>query len=125
MEGDKASDFERFIGSNSALIFVNGATTLHKQTLEEVLKRLRYGQETIIFDTKPDYPEHYFKIDYINNTVTFKACNFTTYDNILLIKGFIETQEKLYKDISTYKVRALSVEWIANTDSIFTQINIA
>ncbi|MCD2384012.1 terminase family protein, partial [Borreliella burgdorferi] len=32
--GDKASDFERFRGSNSALIFVNEATTLHKQTLE-------------------------------------------------------------------------------------------
>ncbi|WP_210360495.1 terminase large subunit domain-containing protein, partial [Borreliella garinii] len=29
--GDKASDFERFRGSNSALIFVNEATTLHKQ----------------------------------------------------------------------------------------------
>ncbi|MCD2386514.1 terminase large subunit domain-containing protein, partial [Borreliella burgdorferi] len=51
--GDKASDFERFRGSNSALIFVNEATTLHKQTLEEVLKRLRCGQETIIFDTNP------------------------------------------------------------------------
>ncbi|WP_215539962.1 PBSX family phage terminase large subunit, partial [Borreliella bavariensis] len=118
------SDFERFRGSNSALIFVNEATTLHKQTLEEVLKRLRCGQETIIFDTNPDHPEHYFKTDYIDNVATFKTYNFTTYDNVLLSKGFIETQEKLYKDIPTYKARVLLGEWIASTDSIFTQINI-
>ncbi|WP_422850501.1 terminase large subunit domain-containing protein, partial [Borreliella afzelii] len=71
----------------------------------EVLKRLRCGQETIIFDTNPDHPEHYFKIDYIDNVATFKTYNFTTYDNVLLSKGFIETQEKLYKDIPTYKAR--------------------
>ncbi|MCD2349564.1 PBSX family phage terminase large subunit [Borreliella americana] len=122
--GDKASDFERFRGSNSALIFVNEATTLHKQTLEEVLKRLRCGQETIIFDTNPDHPEHYFKTDYIDNIETFTTYNFTTYDNVLLSKEFIKTQEKLYKDIPTYKARVLLGEWIASTDSIFTQINI-
>ncbi|WP_418885386.1 PBSX family phage terminase large subunit [Borreliella carolinensis] len=122
--GDKVSDFERFRGSNSALIFVNEATTLHKKTLEEVLKRLRCGQETIIFDTNPDHPEHYFKTDYIDNIETFKTYNFTTYDNVLLSKGFIETQEKLYKDIPSYKARVLLGEWIASTDSIFTQINI-
>ncbi|ACL34159.1 phage terminase, large subunit, pbsx family protein (plasmid) [Borreliella burgdorferi 156a] len=47
--GDKASDFERFRGSNSALIFVNEATTLHKQTLEEVLKRLRWRARNYYF----------------------------------------------------------------------------
>ncbi|MDO7257085.1 phage terminase large subunit, partial [Borreliella burgdorferi] len=113
--GDKASDFERFRGSNSALIFVNEATTLHRQTLEEVLKRLRCGQETIIFDTNPDHPEHYFKTDYIDNIATFKTYNFTTYDNVLLSKGFVETQEKLYKDIPSYKARVLLGEWIAST----------
>ncbi|WP_210378315.1 PBSX family phage terminase large subunit, partial [Borreliella garinii] len=122
--GDKASDFERFRGSNSALIFVNEATTLHKQTLEEVLKRLRCAQETIIFDTNPDHPEHYFKTDYIDNVATFKTYKFTTYDNVLLSKEFIKTQEKLYKDIPAYKARVLLGEWIASTDSIFTQINI-
>ncbi|ACN93421.1 conserved hypothetical protein (plasmid) [Borreliella finlandensis] len=104
---------------------MNEVATLHKQTLEEVLKRLRYGQETIIFDTKPDYPEHYFKTDYIDNAATFKTYKFTTYDNVLLSKGFIKTQEKLYKYMPTYKARVLLGEWIASTDSIFTQINIA
>ncbi|MBW6187427.1 terminase family protein, partial [Pseudomonas aeruginosa] len=59
--GDKASDFERFRGSNSAIIYINEATTLHKETLIECLKRLRVGKQTIIFDTNPDHPEHYFK----------------------------------------------------------------
>ncbi|OJH14268.1 terminase, partial (plasmid) [Borreliella bissettiae] len=72
----------------------------------------------------PDHPEHYFKTDYIDNIATFKTYNFTTYDNVLLSKGFIETQEKLYKDIPSYKARVLLGEWIASTDSIFTQINI-
>ncbi|AHH05575.1 terminase family protein (plasmid) [Borrelia miyamotoi] len=54
--GDKASDFERFRGPNSAIIYVYEATTLHKETLIECLKRLRVGQQTIIFDTNPDPP---------------------------------------------------------------------
>ncbi|WP_424632761.1 PBSX family phage terminase large subunit [Borreliella lusitaniae] len=122
--GDRVSDFEKFRGTNAALVFVNEATTLHKQTLEEVLKRLRCGQETIIFDTNPDHPEHYFKTDYIDNTATFKTYNFTTYDNGLLSKEFIQTQEELYKDTPAYKARVLLGEWIASTDSIFTEINI-
>nr|WP_246990127.1 terminase family protein [Borrelia parkeri] len=52
--GDKASDFERFRGVYSALIYVNEATTLNKETLIECLKRLRVGMKTIIFDTNPD-----------------------------------------------------------------------
>ncbi len=56
---------------------------------------------------------------------TFKTYNFTTYDNVLLSKGFIATQEKLHEDIPTYKTRVLLGEWIASTDSILTQINIA
>ncbi|MBB6208592.1 hypothetical protein HNQ06_001122 [Borrelia lanei] len=77
-----------------------------------------------MFDTNPDHPEHYFKTDYIDNIATFKTYNFTTHDNVFLSKGFIETQEKLYKDIPAYKARVLLGEWIASTDSIFTQINI-
>ncbi len=71
---------------------------MHKQTLEEVLKSIRCEQKTIIFDTSPDHPEHYFKTDYIDNTATFKTYNFTTYDNELLSKEFIQTKEELYKD---------------------------
>ncbi|SCW39969.1 phage terminase, large subunit, PBSX family [Borreliella japonica] len=41
-----------------------------------------------------------------------------------LSKEFIKTQEKLYKDIPAYKARVLLGEWIASTDSIFTQINV-
>ncbi len=104
---NKASDFEKFRGSNSALIFVKETTTLQKQTLEELLKRLICGQETIIFDTNPDHPEHCFKTDYIDNIDTFTTYNFTTCDNVLLSKGFIETQEKLHEDISAYKTRVL------------------
>ncbi|WP_410521963.1 terminase large subunit domain-containing protein, partial [Borreliella garinii] len=43
---------------------------------------------------------------------------------VLLSKGFIETQEKLYKEMPTYRARVLLGEWIASADSIFTQINI-
>ncbi|QFP42703.1 PBSX family phage terminase large subunit, partial (plasmid) [Borrelia miyamotoi] len=96
--GDKASDFERFRGSNSAIIYINEATTLHKETLIECLKRLRVGKQTIIFDTNPDHPEHYFKTDYIDNTNTYFTYNFTTYDNALIPADFIKTQEQLYKD---------------------------
>ncbi|AHH11809.1 Putative terminase-like family protein (plasmid) [Borrelia coriaceae ATCC 43381] len=122
--GDKASDFERFRGSNSALIYVNEATTLHKETLIECLKRLRVGMQTIIFDTNPDSPDHFFKTDYIDNTNTYSTYNFTTYDNNLISKEFIKTQEEIYKDKPTYKAKVLLGEWVAPCDAIFTNINV-
>ncbi|QFP42713.1 PBSX family phage terminase large subunit, partial (plasmid) [Borrelia miyamotoi] len=75
------------------------------------LKRLRVGKQTIIFDTNPDHPAHYFKTDYIDNTDTYFTYNFTTYDNPLIPNNFIKTQEQLYKDQPTYKARVLLGEW--------------
>nr|WP_281506694.1 terminase family protein [Borrelia parkeri] len=89
--GDRASDFERFRGVYSALIYVNEATTLHKETLIEYLKRLRVGMQTIIFDTNPESPEHFFKRNYIDNTKIYSTYNFTTYDNGLISRDFIKT----------------------------------
>ncbi|WP_434757217.1 PBSX family phage terminase large subunit (plasmid) [Borrelia puertoricensis] len=122
--GDKVSDFERFRGSNSALIYVNEATTLHKETLIECLKRLRVGMQAIIFDTNPDSPEHFFKTDYIDNTKIYSTYNFTTYDNELISRDFIKTQEELYRDIPTYKARVLLGEWVSSCDAIFTNVNL-
>ncbi|UPA12545.1 PBSX family phage terminase large subunit [Borrelia venezuelensis] len=122
--GDKVRDFERFRGSNSACIFVNEATTLHKETLTECLKRLRVGQQTIIFDTNPESPEHFFKRDYIDNKETYFTYNFTTYDNELIPEEFIKTQETLYKDKPTYKSRVLLGNWVASDDVIFDSINV-
>ncbi|AOW96192.1 PBSX family phage terminase large subunit [Borrelia miyamotoi] len=122
--GDKASDFERFRGSNSAIIYINEATTLHKETLIECLKRLRVGKQSIIFDTNPDHPEHYFKTDYIDNTDIYATYNFTTYDNALIPLDFIKTQEQLYKDQPTYKARVLLGEWVASNEAIFTNVNL-
>ncbi|ACH94050.1 PBSX family phage terminase large subunit [Borrelia duttonii] len=122
--GDKIRDFERFRGSNSAVIYVNEATTLHKETLKEALKRLRIKPEFIVFDTNPDHPEHYFKTDYIDNNTVYSTYNFTTYDNEEISKEFIKTQEELYKDFPTYKASVLLGEWVANNDAIFRNINI-
>ncbi|WP_024654540.1 PBSX family phage terminase large subunit, partial [Borrelia hispanica] len=122
--GDKIRDFERFRGSNSAVIYVNEATTLHKETLKEALKRLRIKPEFIVFDTNPDHPEHYFKTDYIDNNTIYSTYNFTTYDNEAISKEFIKTQEELYKDFPTYKASVLLGEWVANNDAIFSNINI-
>ncbi|WP_231439834.1 terminase large subunit domain-containing protein, partial [Borrelia duttonii] len=47
--GDKIRDFKIFRGSNSAVIYVNEAITLHKETLKEALKILRMKPEFIIF----------------------------------------------------------------------------
>nr|WP_283848867.1 PBSX family phage terminase large subunit [Borrelia puertoricensis] len=122
--GDKVSDFERFRGSNSALIYVNEATTLHKETLIECLKRLRVGMQAIIFDTNPDSPEHFFKRNYIDNTKIYFTYNFTTYDNELIPSDFIKTQEEIYRDIPTYKARVLLGEWVSSCDAIFTNVNL-
>nr|WP_269516829.1 terminase family protein [Borrelia recurrentis] len=105
-------------------MYVNEATTLYKETLKEALKRLRMNPEFIIFDTNPDHPENYFKIDYIDNNTIYSTYNFTTYDNETISKEFIKTQEEIYKDLPTYKAGVLRGEWVANNDAIFSNINI-
>ncbi|AYE37113.1 PBSX family phage terminase large subunit (plasmid) [Borrelia turcica IST7] len=120
--GDKTTDYERFRGSNTSLVYVNEATTLHKDTLLEALKRLRHGQEVVIFDTNPDHPAHFFKTDYIDKTDVYKTYTFTTYDNAILSKSFIKTQENLYKSTPTYKARVLYGEWVASQEAIFSNI---
>ncbi|WP_445436374.1 PBSX family phage terminase large subunit [Candidatus Borreliella tachyglossi] len=120
--GDKVSDFKRLRGSNSSLMFINEATTLNKETIQEALKRLRNGQETVIFDTNPDFPTHFFKTDFIDKTDVYTTYNFTTYDNLKISQSFIDTQEALYKDLPTYKARVLLGEWVASYESIFADL---
>lgn len=121
--GGKNSDaFFRIRGSNSALVYVNEATLMHKETLLEIMKRLRQKPSIIIFDTNPDHPAHYFKSDYIDKKDIYRTYNFSIYDNPLNLKDFIETQEMIYKNLSAYKARVLLGEWTASTDACFNEV---
>ncbi|UGQ17898.1 PBSX family phage terminase large subunit [Borrelia sp. RT1S] len=120
--GDKISDFKRLRGSNSALMFINEATTLSQEVIQEALKRLRIGKRTDIFDTNPDFPTHFFKTDYIDQTRIYTTYNFTTYDNETLASDFIREQEITYEHLPTYRARVLLGEWVASDCSIFHQI---
>lgn len=120
--GKNRDAFSKIRGSNSALVYVNEATLMHKDTLTEVLRRLRVAQRTIIFDTNPDNPHHFFKTDYVDNKDTYKTYNFTIYDNPHIDKDFIKTQENIYKDYPSYKARFLLGEWVASTDAVFGTI---
>ncbi|AHH14621.1 PBSX family phage terminase large subunit [Borrelia hermsii] len=121
--GGKNSDaFFRIRGSNSALVYVNEATLMHKETLLEIMKRLRQKPAIIIFDTNPDNPAHYFKSDYIDKKDIYRTYNFSIYDNPLNLKDFIETQEMIYNNLSAYKARVLLGEWTASTDACFNEV---
>ncbi|WKC58480.1 PBSX family phage terminase large subunit [Borrelia sp. P9F1] len=120
--GDKISDFKRLRGANSALMFINEATTLSQEVIQEALKRLRIGKRTAIFDTNPDFPTHFFKTDYIDQTRIYTTYNFTTYDNETLASDFIHEQEITYEHLPTYRARVLLGEWVASDCSIFHQI---
>ncbi|WP_232535984.1 PBSX family phage terminase large subunit [Borrelia sp. A-FGy1] len=120
--GDKTSDFKRLRGCNSALMFVNEAITLSQETIQEALKRLRIGKRIAIFDTNPDFPTHFFKTDYIDQTKIYTTYNFTTYDNEKLSDDFIREQEITYEHLPTYKARVLLGQWVASHESIFHQI---
>lgn len=58
--GKNRDSFSKIRGGNSAIIYVNEATVIHKETLLEVIKRLRKGKAIIIFDTNPESPTHFF-----------------------------------------------------------------
>ncbi|WP_024653693.1 PBSX family phage terminase large subunit [Borrelia persica] len=120
--GKNIDSFAKIRGSNSALVYVNEATLMHKETLLEIMKRLRQKPGIIIFDTNPDHPAHYFKTDYIDNRNVYKTYNFSIYDNPLNSKDFIETQEAIYKNLSAYKARVLLGEWTASVDACFNEV---
>ncbi|AWG43308.1 PBSX family phage terminase large subunit (plasmid) [Candidatus Borreliella tachyglossi] len=121
--GGKNSDaFSKIRGGNSALVYINEATLMHKETLLEVMKRLRQEPAIIIFDTNPDHPAHYFKTDYIDNEDVYRTYNFSVYDNPLNTSDFIETQEMIYKNLTAYKARVLLGEWTASVDACFNEV---
>ncbi|AHF45636.1 PBSX family phage terminase large subunit [Borrelia parkeri] len=121
--GGKNSDsFFKIRGSNSSLVYVNEATLMHKETLLEIMKRLRQKPAIIIFDTNPDNPAHYFKTDYIDRCDVYRTYNFSIYDNPLNSKDFIKTQEMIYKNLSAYKARVLLGEWTASADACFNEV---
>ncbi|AHH08960.1 PBSX family phage terminase large subunit (plasmid) [Borrelia anserina] len=121
--GGKNSDsFSKIRGSNSAIVYINEATLMHKETLLEIMKRLRQKPAIIIFDTNPDHPAHYFKTDYIDKPDIYRTYNFSIYDNPLNSKDFIETQEMIYRNLPAYKARVLLGEWIASADACFNEV---
>lgn len=95
---------------------------MHKETLLEIMKRLRQKPAIIIFDTNPDHPAHYFKTDYIDREEVYRTYNFSIYDNPLNSQNFIETQELIYKDLHAYKARVLLGEWTASADTCFNEV---
>ncbi|UGQ17963.1 PBSX family phage terminase large subunit [Borrelia sp. RT1S] len=121
--GGKNSDaFSKIRGGNSGLVYVNEATLLHKETLLEVMKRLRVEPAIIIFDTNPDHPAHFFKTDYVDKVDVYKTYNFSIYDNPLNTGSFVETQEMIYKNLTAYKARVLLGEWTVSTDTCFNEV---
>ncbi|UGQ16816.1 PBSX family phage terminase large subunit [Borrelia sp. RT5S] len=121
--GGKNSDaFSKIRGGNSGLVYVNEATLLHKETLLEVMKRLRVKPAIIIFDTNPDHPAHFFKTDYVDKVDVYRTYNFSIYDNPLNTGSFIETQVMIYKNLAAYKARILLGEWTVSTDTCFNEV---
>lgn len=121
--GGRDSDaFSKIRGTNTSLIYVNEATLINKEALFEVLRRLRHAQETAIFDTNPDHPEHYFKKECVDNTKEFKTYNFTIYDNPHLSLSYIESQENIYARHPETRQRMLMGEWVSATECIFSHI---
>nr|WKT13972.1 PBSX family phage terminase large subunit [Borrelia sp. BU AG58] len=121
--GGKNSDaFSKIRGGNSGLVYVNEATLVHKETLLEVMKRLRVEPAIIIFDTNPDHPAHFFKTDYIDKVDVYRTYNFNIYDNPLNTSSFIETQEMIYKNLAAYRARVLFGEWTTSTAACFNEI---
>lgn len=120
--GKNRDAFYKIRGANTALAYVNEATLMHKETLVEVLRRLRVGQQTVIFDTNPEHPQHYFKVDYVDNQETYKTYNFTIYDNPHLGRDFIATQESIYKDYPECRARFLFGEWTVGDESLFSKM---
>lgn len=72
--------------------YINEATLANKEVFDEIVKRCSGNGARIILDTNPDNPNHWLKVDYIDEADGERiiANHFTIFDNKFLNKRFID-----------------------------------
>lgn len=99
---DKADSYKSMTGLTAYGWYGNEITLSHPNSVKEAFDRCSGDDFWIIWDTNPDYPQHYIKTDYIdrsgeklsNGRVWVKSWHFTIEDNTFLTAIYIESLKK-------------------------------
>ena len=108
-------------GFDSYGAYVNEATMGVEPVFQEILQRCSKDGARVIVDSNPDQPQHWFKIDYIDNKdpKTKKIMfHFTIDDNTRLSKRYVEGI-KARTPSGMYYNRAIKGLWVTGEGAVY------
>ncbi|MBD5429335.1 PBSX family phage terminase large subunit [Lactobacillus sp.] len=81
-------------GMTAYFAYVNEASLAVKEVFQEILSRCSVEGSRVICDTNPDNPQHWLKVDYIDNhdpKARIKTFSFTIDDNTVLSQDYVQS----------------------------------
>ena len=118
--GDKADAYKTMTGMTSHGWYANEVTLQHINTIQEAFNRTSGDNAYIMWDTNPDYPEHFIKTDYIDKSgellstgqLRILSHHFNLDDNPFLDPSYIENLKKSTPEGMWYNRKILG-QWVA------------
>lgn len=112
-------------GFDSYGAYINETTMGVEPVFQEILQRCSKPSSRVICDSNPDQPQHWFKVDYIDNDdpkTHKKIFRFTIDDNTHLSKRYIE-RIKATTPSGMYYDRAIKGLWVTGEGAIYRDFN--
>jgi len=117
---DKSDSYQHMTGMTGYGWYANEVTLQHRNTIIEAFNRCSGEGTRILWDTNPDYPEHFVKTDYIaksgerlsSNRIRIKSWHFQLEDNTFLGPEYIENI-KATTPLGMWYNRRIKGEWVA------------
>ncbi|MCZ3668061.1 PBSX family phage terminase large subunit [Limosilactobacillus vaginalis] len=112
-------------GFDSYGAYINETTMGVEPVFQEILQRCSKPGSRVICDSNPDQPQHWFKVDYIDNDdpkTHKKIFHFTIDDNTHLSKRYIE-RIKATTPSGMYYDRAIKGLWVTGEGAIYRDFN--
>ncbi|QFG72777.1 PBSX family phage terminase large subunit [Limosilactobacillus frumenti] len=83
-------------GMTSYGAYINECSLATHDVFQEIIDRCSVPGSRVICDTNPDNPEHYLKVDYIDNPdPSIKSFHFTIDDNPTLSKDYVKNLKRI------------------------------
>jgi len=127
---DKSDSYKRMKGFTAHGWLGNEVTDHHKNSIDQAFKRCSGKDARIFWDTNPDLPTHFVKINFIDKSgsrlsdgrIAIKSFHFTLDDNDKLVSEYIEAVKQSTPAGMWYD-RDIEGLWVAAEGIIYVDFN--
>lgn len=112
-------------GMTSYGAYVNEASLATHDVFQEIVQRCSVEGARVICDTNPDQPQHWLKVDYIDNKkpeARIKSFHFTIDDNTFLAPDYVESL-KAATPTGMFYDRAILGLWVTGDGIVYQDFN--